>query len=862
MDNGLASWFRIWHPRYRGILIQLALAAAIAAALLYVQQDLLDLLTLSLASNPAAASAESGEHADKALTALSDYAASLGLKPASLPLLVLGLFILVAVAASAIDYWKVRVTGRLRVRSEDDLEAEILAHLLRQDDAFFARHSPSETVNRLAVDMYRTTENRPNLMLAVASAALIVSSLGYFVQKDWRLAAVAFGGCVAGALWTFHMTKRVKDMDANYLRYSDRVKSHFEDCLRASPEIQVGDLHRKVRRHFEEVQEDRTQTYMRYVGLNAALSVGSTAWYLLAFIAMIFVALRLGRSGGGNSSLALVPVVIWALPRLFNSASSLVFLNLQFQLARTSMKRLLEYEALASPPPAGQAQTRAGEEITRAEPIRAERVTYRYAAADGTQQVGLSEVSATFIPGQWTALVGAAGSGKSTFLRLLLRRARPQEGEIFYGDRPLQSLSDRQLADVLSIMPQSVALLDAAIGENLLFGRPAPAGRTSPDLTDADLEVVESAGLAKVCRLKALDMLPEKERDCAELGGRIAETRNRLRERLRKECDAVILPFEDGRADAKHWVLEHLLNGRCDREKAAQILLRKTRAGGLKALPGTPLGDELVRAGRAVLQQNRHLLQIPNFHVYCQLAPSAIDEGVWQLRSSNVALADGAALSPAEALAFCVIALTSCPSEFAGAEGSRDWGDPDFKNECAGTIAVLKELLGDACKGFDIGAIHPHLTWRENLIFGVVQSQNVRTRRLADEAVLSFVEQDGLRQAFTRLGLEFGIGRLGGNLSGGQRQLVALCRSLLRRTPVLVLDEPTSALDPASCSAVLALLRAWKTDRIVITVSHDVELMRHADVIQVMDGGRLVAKGSFPELEAGSDVFRKILRQT
>jgi ABC-type multidrug transport system fused ATPase/permease subunit len=860
MDNGLASWFRIWRPRYRGVLVQLALAAALAAALLYLQQSLLDLLTLSLASNPAAAPAGSGESANKALTVLSDYAASLGLDPASLPLLVLGLFILVAVIASGMDYWKVRVTGRLRVRSEDDLESEILAHLLRKDDAFFARHSPSETVNRLAVDVYRTTENRPNVMLAVAAATLIVSSLGYFLQKDWRLAGVAFGGCVAGALWTFHMTKRVKDMDASYLRYDDRVKSHFEDCLRASPEIQVGDLHRKVRRHFEEVQEDRTRTYIRYVGLNAALSVGSAAWYLLALIVMIFVALHLRHSGGRNSSLALVPVVIWALPRLFNSASSLVFLNLQFQLARTSMKRLLEYEAIASPapgsaPPAGRTETRPAEEITRVEPIRAERLTYRYASADGAQQAGLSEVSATFVPGQWTALVGAAGSGKSTLLRLLLRRARPQEGDLFYGDQSLQSLSAPQLAGLFSIMPQSVALLDATIRENLLFGR------TSPDLTEADLEVVESAGLAKVCRLKALDMLPEKERDCAELCGRIAEIRNRLRERLRKECGTVILPFEDGRADAKHWVLEHLLNGRCDRERAAQLLLRKARAGSLKTLPGTPLGAELVRAGRAVLQQNRHLLQIPNFHVYCQLAPLAIDESLWQLRSSHVALADGAALSPAEALAFCAIALTSCPSEFADGEGSRDWGDPDFKNPCAEEIALLKNALGDACKGFAVGAIHPHLTWRENLIFGVVQSQNARTRRLADQAILNFVEQDGLRQAFTRLGLEFGIGRLGANLSGGQGQLVALCRALLRRTPVLVLDEPTSSLDPAGCSAVQALLRTWKTNRIVITVSHDVELMRQADVVQVMDGGRLVAQGSFTELEAGSDVFRKILRQ-
>jgi ABC-type polar amino acid transport system ATPase subunit len=405
-------------------------------------------------------------------------------------------------------------------------------------------------------------------------------------------------------------------------------------------------------------------------------------------------------------------------------------------------------------------------------------------------------------------------------------------------------------------MPQSLALLDASIRENLLFGR------TSPDLTETDLETIESAGLAKVCRLKALDMFPEKESDGADLGGKIAEIRNRLRDRLRKECAAVILPFEDGGADAKHWVLEHLLTGRCDREKAAQLLLGKARSGSLKALPGAALGAELVRAGRAVLQQNRHLLQIPNYHVYCQLAPLAIDESLWQLRSSHVALADGAALSAAEALAFCVIALTSCPSEFAGAESSGDWDSPDFKNRCAGEIAALKDTLGDACKGFAIGAIHPYLTWRENLVFGVVQSQNVRTRRLADQAILSFVEQDGLRQAFTRFGLEFGIGRLGANLSGGQGQLVALCRALLRRTPVLVLDEPTSALDPASRSAVVALLRTWKTNRILITVSHDVELMRQADVVHVMDGGRLVAKGSFSELEAGSDVFRKILRQT
>jgi ABC-type bacteriocin/lantibiotic exporter with double-glycine peptidase domain len=79
---------------------------------------------------------------------------------------------------------------------------------------------------------------------------------------------------------------------------------------------------------------------------------------------------------------------------------------------------------------------------------------------------------------------------------------------------------------------------------------------------------------------------------------------------------------------------------------------------------------------------------------------------------------------------------------------------------------------------------------------------------------------------------------------------------------VLVVDEPTSALDPASRAAVAALLKEWKQDRIVIAVSHDVEFIRAADEIRLMDGGRLVAAGTFEELEQGSETFRRTIKHT
>ena len=73
-------------------------------------------------------------------------------------------------------------------------------------------------------------------------------------------------------------------------------------------------------------------------------------------------------------------------------------------------------------------------------------------------------------------------------------------------------------------------------------------------------------------------------------------------------------------------------------------------------------------------------------------------------------------------------------------------------------------------------------------------------------------------------------------------------------------SSQTSA-NPASRSTVAALLQEWKHDRIVITVSHDMDFVREADEIKLVDGGRLAASGTFQELKEGSEAFRKTLKQ-
>jgi ATP-binding cassette subfamily B protein len=105
-------------------------------------------------------------------------------------------------------------------------------------------------------------------------------------------------------------------------------------------------------------------------------------------------------------------------------------------------------------------------------------------------------------------------------------------------------------------------------------------------------------------------------------------------------------------------------------------------------------------------------------------------------------------------------------------------------------------------------------------------------------------------------GYETMLGERGVNLSGGQRQRLSLARAFLKDAPVLVLDEPTSALDAQTEGALLESMHELMKGRTTFIIAHRLSTIRRADLILVMDGGRIVESGSHEELIGRDSAYR------
>jgi ABC-type multidrug transport system fused ATPase/permease subunit len=144
-------------------------------------------------------------------------------------------------------------------------------------------------------------------------------------------------------------------------------------------------------------------------------------------------------------------------------------------------------------------------------------------------------------------------------------------------------------------------------------------------------------------------------------------------------------------------------------------------------------------------------------------------------------------------------------------------------------------------------------TLRENLTYAVPDA--------GPEELDRVVELAHLTDLIDRLprGLDSDAGEHGMALSGGERQRIAIARALLARPRLLLLDEPTAHLDAVSEAALRRSMRETARECTLVVIAHRMSTIRAADLIVVLDAGRVVATGSHRDLVDSSEHYRSLI---
>ena len=185
---------------------------------------------------------------------------------------------------------------------------------------------------------------------------------------------------------------------------------------------------------------------------------------------------------------------------------------------------------------------------------------------------------------------------------------------------------------------------------------------------------------------------------------------------------------------------------------------------------------------------------------------------------------------------------------------------PRFYDPASGHV----KIDGEDVRSFKIKSLRQQISFvlQESLLFRAPVWQNIaygRPEATRDEIVRAarlanaheFIEK--LSEGYDTM-----IGERGVTLSGGQRQRIAIARAIIRNAPILILDEPSSGLDAASEELVFDALARLMEGKTSIVIAHRLATIRRADVIFVINEGRVVESGTHHELLARGGLYAEL----
>ncbi|MGH3794658.1 MAG: ABC transporter ATP-binding protein [Pseudonocardiaceae bacterium] len=395
---------------------------------------------------------------------------------------VAAVYVGITLAAGAVGFFEQYLAVWIGEHFLYRMRTRVFAHLHTLSVSFFDRRRIGDTLSRLTGDVAAIESLVLSGVIGIISNLMkILVFAGVLFFLDWRLALVSLIAVPVFWLTARAFARRIKVASREVRRRAGSITVVAEESLGNATLIQAYGR--------EQAEVDRfAQQAMGSVNAElGATRIGAMFSPLVDLLEVTGVLAILGMGiwelSAGRISLGGLLAFLVFLSQLYSPVQGLGQLSNSLFGAAAAAERIIDLLDQQPTVAAPAHPVRLGRPRGL---LRIDRVSFRY--PDTAADV-LTEVSATALPGQTTAVVGVSGAGKTTLTKLLLRFYDPTQGRITLDGHDLRDIDPEQLRANIAIVLQETLLLDGTIAENILAGRPQAGRRElvrAAEAADAD----------------------------------------------------------------------------------------------------------------------------------------------------------------------------------------------------------------------------------------------------------------------------------------------------------------------------------------------------------------------------------------
>jgi len=467
----------------------------------------------------------------------------------------------------------------------------------------------------------------------------------------------------------------------------------------------------------------------------------------------------------------------------------------------------------------------------------------------------LDDVNLTLKPGEHLALVGFSGSGKSTLALCIGQLYAYSEGHIRLGNEEVAQLTRKDVVTNVGIVAQSPFIFEGSMAENLLYaceaadpGNGAP-GDGLPTLDDI-IAVLHQTGLfTDVLRFGLNAFLsPEKHWEVVKS---IIRVRRKFQEKFGDRLAEHVEFFNENQYLSYSSVAENLTFGAANRAEFANHNLARNDYF-MKFMGEEDLLHLLVNIGVRLARQTVDILgNLPPDNVFFEQSPMSAEElPAYRLVLEQLRRRQAQELATDDYLRLLELALRFTPGIHKMVGMGADLQNLLLEKRARFRADISRDLP-DAFTFYSQNDYIYSQTILNNIFFGKTKTSSTQAQEIITQNIIQLLIERDLLEAIVDIGMHYNVGSKGDNLSGGQRQKLAIARVFLKAPRVLIMDEATSALDNKSQARIQNLLETrWKRKSTLIAVAHRLDTIRKFDKIAVMKAGKIIEMGGYDDLIA------------